>query len=67
MLLETVITYYLIFTRPVINKNSVDLRPFFPQVFDQGKSNSCTAHAIVSVANFHDKQQNKNSKENTSR
>ena len=62
MLLETVITYYLMFTRPVMNKNSVDLRPFFPQVFDQGKSNSCTAHAIVSVANFHDKQQNKNSK-----
>ena len=62
MLLETLATYYLIFTQPVINQNTVDLRPYFSRVFDQGKSNSCTAHAIASVANFHEKQTNKNSK-----
>ena len=61
MLLETLATYYLIFTQPVINQNTVDLRPYFSRVFDQGKSNSCTAHAIESVANFHEKHKNKKS------
>ena len=59
MLLETLATYYLIFTQPVINQNTVDLRPYFSRVFEQGKSTSCTAHAIASVTNFHEKQKTK--------
>ena len=61
MLLEFFITYFLIFTRPVVITNTVDLTPSFPRVFDQGHSNSCTANAIASVVNFHEKQQNNKS------
>ena len=62
MLLESLLTYYLIMTAPVLNDRTVDLRKAFPPVFDQGYSNSCTANAITSVAFFHEKKANKNSK-----
>ena len=62
MLLESLLTYYLIVTTPVLNDRTVDLRKGFPPVFDQGYSNSCTANAITSVAFFHEKKGNKNSK-----
>lgn len=62
MLLEGILTYYLIFTNPILNNHTVDLRKAFPPVFDQGQSNSCTANAITSVAYFHEKLQNKNAK-----
>ena len=62
MLLEAILTYYLIFTHPIVNNNTVDLRKNFPPVFNQGPSNSCTANAITSVAYFHEKINNKNAK-----
>ena len=62
MILEFFVTYYLIFTRPVSNDNVVDLRPYFPKVFDQSTTNSCTAQAITAVANYHERKMNKTSK-----
>ena len=62
MLLESLLTYYLIMTAPVLNDRTVDLRKAFPPVFDQGYSNSCTANAITSVASFHERKADKNSK-----
>ena len=60
MLFETILTYYLIFTHPVSDRrSSVDLRPYFPRVFDQGRGNSCTANAIASVVSFHENRQDK--------
>ena len=62
MIFETVLTYYLMFTKPTINKNTVDLRPFFTEVFNQGKTNTCTANAITAVINYHEKIHNKKAK-----
>ena len=54
MLIETLVTYFFMFTRP-IPQTHVDLTPLFPTVFNQGKTNSCTAQAITSVAMFHER------------
>ena len=62
MLLETILTYYLIFTKPVPNTETVDLRRHFPVVFDQGRANSCTSNAITAVAKFHETVTNKNAR-----
>lgn len=52
MLIDIIVTYFLILTKPVAHI-PVDLRSRFPPVFDQGNTHSCVAQSIASVIMYH--------------